>query len=248
LAQAINRLTRPNLVLNNRKTAFMRIDIISVMPELLSGPFNHSILKRAQQKGLLEIHVHALREYGLGKHAQLDDYQYGGGAGMVMMVEPIANCIRDLQQERIYDEVIYLTPDGKTHNQSIANQLSLKNNLIMLCGHYKGVDQRVRDLLITQEISIGDYVLSGGELAAAVLVDSIGRLIPGVLGDESSALTDTFQDDLLAPPVYTRPADYEGHQVPEILLSGNFPKIEEWRYDQALQRTRERRPDLLGDE
>lgn len=248
MAQAINRLTRPNLVLNNRKTAFMRIDIISVMPELLSGPFNHSILKRAQQKGLLEIHVHALREYGLGKHAQLDDYQYGGGAGMVMMVEPIANCIRDLQQERIYDEVIYLTPDGKTHNQSIANQLSLKNNLIMLCGHYKGVDQRVRDLLITQEISIGDYVLSGGELAAAVLVDSIGRLIPGVLGDESSALTDTFQDDLLAPPVYTRPADYEGHQVPEILLSGNFPKIEEWRYDQALQRTRERRPDLLGDE
>ena len=226
----------------------MRIDIISVMPELLSGPFNHSILQRAQQKGLLEIHVHALREYGLGKHAQLDDYQYGGGAGMVMMVEPIANCIRDLQQERTYDEVIYLTPDGETHNQSIANQLSLKNNLIMLCGHYKGVDQRVRDLLITKEISIGDYVLSGGELAAAVLVDSIGRLIPGVLGDESSALTDTFQDDLLAPPVYTRPADYEGHQVPEILLSGNFPKIEEWRYDQALQRTRERRPDLLGDE
>ena len=226
----------------------MRIDIISVMPELLEGPFSHSIMKRAQQKGLLEVHVHHLRKYGLGKHAQLDDYQYGGGAGMVMMIEPIANCIRDLQKERDYDEIIYLTPDGETLNQSISNQLSLKNNLMMLCGHYKGVDQRVRDLFITKEISIGDYVLSGGELAAAVLVDSIGRLIPGVLGDESSALTDTFQDDLLAPPVYTRPAEYEGLAVPDILLSGNFPKIDEWRYEQALQHTRERRPDLLEDE
>ncbi|HKK77352.1 MAG TPA: tRNA (guanosine(37)-N1)-methyltransferase TrmD [Saprospiraceae bacterium] len=226
----------------------MRIDIISVMPELLEGPFSHSIMKRAQDKGLLDVQVHHLRKYGLGKHAQLDDYQYGGGAGMVMMVEPIANCIRDLQKERDYDEVIYLTPDGETLNQSISNELSLKNNLMMLCGHYKGVDQRVRDLFITREISIGDYVLSGGELAAAVLVDSIGRLIPGVLGDESSALTDTFQDDMLAPPVYTRPAEYEGHEVPDILLSGNFPKIDEWRYEQALQRTRARRPDLLEDE
>jgi tRNA (guanine37-N1)-methyltransferase len=226
----------------------MRIDIISVMPELLEGPFSHSIMKRAQDKGLLEVHVHHLRKYGLGKHSQLDDYQYGGGAGMVMMIEPIANCIRDLQKERDYDEIIYLTPDGETLNQSISNQLSLKNNLMMLCGHYKGVDQRVRDLFITKEISIGDYVLSGGELAAAVLVDSIGRLIPGVLGDESSALTDTFQDDLLAPPVYTRPAEYEGLAVPDILLSGNFPKIDEWRYEQALQRTRARRPDLLEDE
>lgn len=225
----------------------MRIDIISVMPELLESPFSHSILKRAQQKGLLEVQVHPLRAYGFGRHAQVDDYQYGGGAGMVMMIEPIANCIRDLQKERDYDEIIYLTPDGETLNQSIANQLSLKGNLILLCGHYKGIDQRVRDLFITKEISIGDYVLSGGELAAAVLVDSIGRLIPGVLGDESSALTDTFQDDLLAPPVYTRPAEFEGHEVPEILLSGNFPKIEEWRYEQALKRTQERRPDLLDE-
>ncbi|GAB5555426.1 MAG: tRNA (guanosine(37)-N1)-methyltransferase TrmD [Saprospiraceae bacterium] len=225
----------------------MRIDIISVMPELLHGPLNHSIMLRAQQKGLLEVKVHNLRDYGLGKHAQLDDYQYGGGAGMVMMVEPIANCIRDLQAERDYDEVIYMTPDGVTLNQSIANHLSLKKNLILLCGHYKGVDQRVRDLFITREISIGDYVLSGGELAAAVLVDSLGRLLPGVLGDESSALTDTFQDDLLAPPVYTRPAEFEGKKVPDILLSGHFAKIEEWRYDQALKRTEELRPDLLKD-
>ncbi len=218
------------------------------MPQLLEGPFSHSIMKRAQQKGLLEIEVHNLRDYGLGKHTQLDDYQYGGGAGMVMMVEPIANCIRDLQKQRNYDEIIYLTPDGETLNQSISNQLSLKGNLLLLCGHYKGVDQRVRDLFVTREISIGDFVLSGGELAAAVLVDSIGRLIPGVLGDESSALTDSFQDDLLAPPVYTRPADFEGAKVPEILLSGNFPKIEEWRYDQALKRTQELRPDLLDKE
>lgn len=225
----------------------MRIDIISVMPELLHGPLNHSIMLRAQQKGLLEVKVHNLRTYGLGKHAQLDDYQYGGGAGMVMMIEPIANCIRDLQAERDYDEIIYMTPDGETLNQGIANHLSLKKNLILLCGHYKGVDHRVRDLFITREISIGDYVLSGGELAAAVLVDSLGRLLPGVLGDESSALTDTFQDDLLAPPVYTRPAEFEGLAVPDILLSGHFAKIEEWRYDQALKRTEALRPDLLED-
>lgn len=217
------------------------------MPDLLNGPLNHSIMLRAQQKGLLEVKVHNLRAYGLGKHAQLDDYQYGGGAGMVMMIEPIANCIRDLQAERTYDDIIYLTPDGETLNQSISNQLSLKNNLILLCGHYKGVDQRVRDLFVTREISIGDYVLSGGELAAAVLVDSIGRLLPGVLGDESSALTDTFQDDLLAPPVYTRPAEFEGLTVPEVLLSGHTAKIEEWRYEQALKRTESLRPDLLED-
>jgi tRNA (guanine37-N1)-methyltransferase len=226
----------------------MHIDIISVMPELLEGPFAHSILKRAADKGLLKVEVHNLRDYGLGKHHQLDDYQYGGGAGMVMMIEPIAKCIADLQAKRTYDEIIYMTPDGETLNQGIANQLSLKGNLLILCGHYKGIDERVRQLYVTREISIGDYVLSGGELAAAVLVDSIGRLIPGVLGDESSALTDSFQDGLLAPPVYTRPADYEGHQVPDILLSGNFPKIEEWRYEQSLKRTKERRPDLLSED
>jgi len=225
----------------------MHIDVISVMPELLQGPFAHSILKRAADKGLLNVEVHNLRDYGLGKHHQLDDYQYGGGAGMVMMIEPIAKCIADLQAKRTYDDIIYMTPDGETLNQGIANQLSLKGNLLILCGHYKGIDERVRQLYVTREISIGDYVLSGGELAAAVLVDSIGRLIPGVLGDESSALTDSFQDGLLAPPVYTRPADYEGHKVPDILLSGNFPKIEEWRYEQSLKRTKERRPDLLDD-
>lgn len=225
----------------------MHIDVISVMPELLQGPFAHSILKRAADKGLLNVEVHNLRDYGLGKHHQLDDYQYGGGAGMVMMIEPIAKCIADLQAKRTYDDIIYMTPDGETLNQGIANQLSLKGNLLILCGHYKGIDERVRQLYVTREISIGDYVLSGGELAAAVLVDSIGRLIPGVLGDESSALTDSFQDGLLAPPVYTRPADYEGHKVPDILLSGNFPKIEEWRYEQSLKRTQERRPDLLDD-
>jgi len=225
----------------------MHIDVISVMPELLEGPFAHSILKRASDKGLLQVEVHNLRDYGLGKHHQLDDYQYGGGAGMVMMIEPIANCIADLRTRRDYEEIIYMTPDGETLDQGIANQLSLKGNLLILCGHYKGIDERVRQLFVTREISIGDYVLSGGELAAAVLVDSIGRLIPGVLGDESSALTDSFQDGLLAPPVYTRPADYEGHKVPDILLSGNFPKIEEWRYEQSLRRTKERRPDLLDD-
>lgn len=223
----------------------MRIDIISVMPELLEGPFSHSILKRAREKGLLEVVVHNLRDYGLGRHKQLDDYQYGGGAGMVMMVEPVANCIEDLKKEREYDEIIYMTPDGERLRQGIANQLSLRENLIILCGHYKGVDERIRELFITREISIGDFVLSGGELPAAVLVDAIGRLIPGVLGDESSALTDSFQDDLLAPPVYTRPPEFRGLQVPEILLSGNFPKIEEWRYQKALERTRNRRPDLL---
>lgn len=223
----------------------MRIDILSVMPELLAGPFSHSILRRAADKGLLEVVVHNLRDYGLGRHKQLDDYQYGGGAGMVMMIEPVANCIRDLQAQRTYDEIIYMTPDGERLQQSLSNQLSLHENLIILCGHYKGVDERIRKLFITREISIGDYVLSGGELPAAVLVDSIGRLIPGVLGDESSALTDSFQDNLLAPPVYTRPAEFEGLQVPDILLSGNFPKIDEWRYEKALERTRQRRPDLL---
>lgn len=223
----------------------MRIDIISVLPELLESPFQHSILKRAADKGLLEIVVHDLREYGLGKHKQVDDYQYGGGAGMVMMMEPLVACIEDLQKDRSYDELIYMTPDGECLNQSIANQLSLKGNLLILCGHYKGIDERFREHFITREISVGDYVLSGGELPAAILVDAIGRLIPGVLGDETSALTDSFQDDLLAPPVYTRPANFRGWEVPEILLTGNFPKIEEWRYEQSLKRTKERRPDLL---
>jgi tRNA (guanine37-N1)-methyltransferase len=226
----------------------IRIDIISVLPELLESPFQHSILKRAADKGLLEVVVHDLRKYGLGRHQQVDDYQYGGGAGMVMMLEPVVSCIERLQKERAYDEIIYMTPDGEQLNQSIANQLSLKNNLMILCGHYKGIDERIREHFITREISVGDYVLSGGELPAAILVDAIGRLIPGVLGDETSALTDSFQDNLLAPPVYTRPAEYRGWKVPEILLSGNFPKIEDWRYEQALKRTQERRPDLLEDE
>ncbi len=223
----------------------MRIDIITVLPQLLESPFEASILKRAQDKGLVEVHLHNLRDYGMGNYKQVDDYQFGGGAGMVLMIEPIDNCIKALKQERRYDEIIYLTPDGETLNQSIANELSLKQNLIMLCGHYKGVDQRVRDTLITKEISIGDYVLSGGELAAAVVSDSIIRLLPGVLNDETSALTDTFQDNLLAPPVYTRPANYEGLEVPEILTSGNTPKIDLWREQEALRRTQEKRPDLL---
>ncbi len=223
----------------------MKIDIITVLPELLESPFQHSILKRAADKGLLEVRVHDLREFGLGRHKQVDDYQYGGGAGMVMMIEPLASCIEHLQQEVAYDEIIYMTPDGERLQQSIANQLSLKENLLIICGHYKGIDQRIRDHFVTRELSIGDYVLSGGELAAAVLVDTIGRLIPGVLGDETSALTDSFQDNLLAPPVYTRPAAFRGWKVPEILLSGNTLKIEEWRYEQALKRTEERRPDLL---
>jgi len=223
----------------------MRIDILSAVPELLVSPFAHSILKRAEQKGLLEVHVHNIRDFASGKHRQIDDYQFGGGAGMVMMVEPIAKAYEHFKSERDYDEFIYLTPDGKTLNQSIANTLSLKGNLLMLCGHYKGIDDRIREHFITMEISIGDYVLSGGELAAAVLVDSIGRLIPGVLGDEQSALFDSFQDNMLAPPVYTRPAEYKGWKVPDILLSGDTAKIDAWRDEQAFIRTKERRPDLL---
>jgi len=223
----------------------MRIDIITVLPELLVSPFEHSILKRAREKGLLEVNVVNLRDYSTFNHKQVDDYQFGGGAGMVMMVEPIFNCINALKKERVIDEVIYLTPDGATFNQKMANQLSMKNDIILLCGHYKGVDERVREHLITREISIGDYVLSGGELAAAVMVDALGRLLPGVLNDETSALFDSFQDDLLAPPVYTRPASFNGWEVPEVLLSGHNAKIEDWRHEKALEKTRERRPDLL---
>ncbi len=225
----------------------MRIDIITVLPELLKSPFEASILKRAIEKGLVEIYFHNLRDYVTDNYKQVDDYQYGGGAGMVMMIEPIDKCITKLKSERLYDEVIYMTPDGETLKQKTANFLSLKENLIILCGHYKGVDQRVRDHFVTKEISIGDYVLSGGELGAAVLCDTIIRLIPGVLGNESSALTDSFQDDLLAPPIYTRPAEYKGWKVPDILLSGNFPKIEIWREEEAYKRTKERRPDLLDE-
>ena len=223
----------------------MRIDIIAVVPELLQSPFQHSIFKRAVEKGLASVHFHDLRQYGLGNYKQIDDYSFGGGAGMVLMIEPIGACIAALKAERDYDEVIYLTPDGHTLNQPMANALSLKENIIILCGHYKGVDQRVRDHFVTKEISIGDYVLSGGELAAAVLADAIVRLIPGVLSDETSALTDSFQDNLLAPPVYTRPAEYKGWKVPDILLSGNTPQIDMWREEQAYKRTQERRPDLL---
>nr|WP_314678961.1 tRNA (guanosine(37)-N1)-methyltransferase TrmD [uncultured Capnocytophaga sp.] len=223
----------------------MRIDIIAVVPELLQSPFQHSIFKRAVEKGLASVHFHDLRQYGLGNYKQIDDYSFGGGAGMVLMIEPIDACISALKAERDYDEVIYLTPDGHTLNQPMANALSLKENIIILCGHYKGVDQRVRDHFVTKEVSIGDYVLSGGELAAAVLADAIVRLIPGVLSDETSALTDSFQDNLLAPPVYTRPAEYKGWKVPDILLSGNTPQIDMWREEQAYKRTQERRPDLL---
>jgi tRNA (guanine37-N1)-methyltransferase len=223
----------------------MRIDIVTLLPELLESPLNHSIMQRAKERGLLDIHLHQLRDYAINKHGQVDDMQYGGGAGMVIMCEPLSKVIEKLKSERDYDEIIYLTPDGKTFQQKIANTLSLKNNLMMICGHYKGIDQRIRDLYITLEISIGDYVLSGGELAAAILVDSIGRLIPGVLNDETSALTDSHQDGLLAPPVYTRPAEFKGLKVPEVLLNGNFKLIDEWRQDQAIQRTEERRPDLM---
>lgn len=223
----------------------MRIDIVTLLPELLESPLNHSIMQRAKERGLLDIHLHQLRDYAINKHGQVDDMQYGGGAGMVIMCEPLSKVIEKLKSERDYDEIIYLTPDGKTFQQKIANTLSLKNNLMMICGHYKGIDQRIRDLYITLEISIGDYVLSGGELAAAILVDSIGRLIPGVLNDETSALTDSHQDGLLAPPVYTRPAEFKGLNVPEVLLNGNFKLIDEWRQDQAIQRTEERRPDLM---
>jgi tRNA (guanine37-N1)-methyltransferase len=225
----------------------VRFDIITVLPELLDGPFSHSILKRAQQKGHLEVHLHNLRDYATNKQKQVDDYPFGGGAGMVMKVEPIAACIEKLLSERSYDEVVYTSPDGLRLDQGICNRMSLLNNVIILCGHYKGVDERIRQKYITMELSIGDYVLSGGELAAAVIVDSIGRLIPGVLNDETSALTDSFQDNLLAPPIYTRPATWEGMSVPEILLSGHEAKIDEWRYEQSLERTRARRPDLLGE-
>ncbi len=224
----------------------MRIDIITVSPELIKSPFEHSIIKRSMDKNLVEVHFHDLRKYALNKYGKIDDYQFGGGAGMVLMIEPIDKCMSQLFSQRKYDEVIYMTPDAKTLNQQTANKLSSAKNIIILTGHYKGVDQRVRDKFITKEISIGDYVLSGGELAAAVLCDAIIRLIPGVLGDETSALTDSFQDDLLAPPVYTRPAEYDNMKVPEILLSGNFPKIEQWRHDEAINRTEKIRPDLLN--
>ncbi len=223
----------------------MRIDITSVLPELMESPFKASILKRAAEKGIVEVHFHQLRNYGLGKHRQIDDEPYGGSAGMVMMIEPLDLCISDLKSQRDYDEIIYLTPDGETLNQKIANTLSLKNNLIFLCGHYKGIDQRLRDLHITKEISIGDYVLTGGELAACVLADTIIRLVPGVLNDEQSALTDSFQDNLLSPPIYTRPSEYKGLKVPEILLSGNSRKIEDWLHEQAMKITEEKRPDIL---
>ena len=225
----------------------MRIDVITVLPELLESPLSHSIMKRARVKGLLEVHLHPLRQWAVNEYGQVDDYQYGGGAGMVMMCEPLANAIEQLQKERTYDEVIYLTPDGKTLNQKTANNLSLAQNLILICGHYKGVDERIREHYITREISIGDYVLSGGELAAAVLIDAIGRLIPGVLNDETSALTDSFQDNLLSPPVYTRPADFRGWKVPDILLSGDPKKIDAWRQEEAIKRTEARRPDLLDE-
>ena len=225
----------------------MKIDIISVVPDLLQSPFSHSILKRAKEKGLLEVNVINLRDHTTYARAQVDDYAFGGGAGMVMMIEPLVNALEALQKETSYDDIIYLTPDGKTLNQKMANGLSLKNNLLLICGHYKGIDQRFRDHFITQEISIGDYVLSGGELAAAVLVDAVGRLIPGVLNDETSALTDSFQDNLLAPPVYTRPEEFRGWKVPEILMSGNHKLIDEWRHEQSLLRTRERRPDIMDD-
>ena len=225
----------------------MRIDIISVLPELLESPLSHSIMKRAQSKGLLAVYVHNLRQWAVNEYGQIDDYQYGGGAGMVMMCEPLEKAIQFLQQQRVYDDIIYMTPDGGLFNQSAANQLSLKKNLLIICGHYKGIDERIRQQYITKEISVGDYVLSGGELAAAVIVDAVGRLLPGVLNDETSALFDSFQDNLLAPPVYTRPADFRGAKVPDILLSGDPKKIEEWRYEQSLQRTRDRRPGLLNE-
>ena len=223
----------------------MKIDIISVVPELLDGPFSHSIMKRAQEKGLLTVNVINLRGYTTYPRAQVDDYPFGGGAGMVMMIEPLVNAVEALQEKTTYDEVIFLTPDGETFNQKIANQLSLKNNILLICGHYKGVDQRFRDHFITREISVGDYVLSGGELAAAIITDAVGRLIPGVLNNETSALSDSFQDNLLAPPVYTRPEEFRGWKVPSVLMSGNHKRIDEWRHEQSLQRTTERRPDLL---
>jgi tRNA (guanine37-N1)-methyltransferase len=223
----------------------MRIDIITVLPELLESPLNHSMMKRAQSKGLLEIHLHNLRKWAVNEYGQVDDYQYGGGAGMVMMCEPVVRAIEELSAQRRYDEIIYLTPDGNMLDQKTANHLSLKENVLVICGHYKGVDERIREHFVTKEISIGNYVLSGGELAAAVLVDAIGRLIPGVLNDETSALFDSFQDNLVAPPVYTRPSDFRGWKVPDILLSGDPKKIDDWRQEQSIRRTQERRPDLL---
>lgn len=225
----------------------MKIDILSVVPALLESPFSHSILKRAKEKGLFDVNVINLRNYSTGKQKQVDDYQFGGGAGMVMMCQPLADAIEKLQAHQKYDEVIYMTPDGKRFNQKTANHLSLKENLLIICGHYKGIDERIREHYITMEISIGDYVLSGGELAAAVVADAIGRLIPGVLNNETSALFDSFQDNLLAPPVYTRPADYKGWKVPEVLLAGDPKKVDDWRTEKSIQRTQERRPDLLED-
>lgn len=225
----------------------MRIDILTILPKLLEGPFSDSILKRAQDKGLAEVVIHDIRQYSNNKHKKVDDYAFGGGAGMVMTIQPIADCIDELKKEREYDEIIYMTPDGELLTQATSNKMSMYKNIMILCGHYKGVDERIRQKYITKEISIGDYVLSGGELGAAVLTDSIIRLIPGVLNDETSALTDSFQDNLLAPPVYTRPAEYEGMKVPDVLLSGDFKKIEQWRSEQAIQRTQERRPNLLKD-
>lgn len=226
----------------------MRIDIITVLPELLESPLSHSIMKRAKDKGLLEVHVHHLRKWAVNEYGQVDEYQYGGGAGMVMMPEPLANAIESLSKDIKYDEIIFVTPDGKRFDQPTANQLSLKQNLLIICGHYKGIDERIREHFVTKEISVGDYVLSGGEIPAAIIVDAVGRLLPGVLNDETSALMDSFQDNLLAPPVYTRPADFRGWKVPEILMSGDLKKISEWRYEQALQRTQERRPDLIDGE
>lgn len=223
----------------------MTIEIICAVPELLASPFEHSIMKRAQERGLLHIRTHSLRKWAINKHGQIDDYQYGGGAGMVMMCEPLANAIDELQLEGKFDEIIFMTPDGQTFNQKEANTLSLQNRILIICGHYKGIDQRIRDLYVTKEISIGDYVLSGGELAAAVIIDAIGRVIPGVINDETSALTDSFQDNLLAPPVYSRPAEFRGLQVPPVLLTGDPKKVDQWRQEQALARTKQRRPDIL---
>ena len=241
--RTFNSHSKPSTL--NPKPTLLKIDILTVVPALLESPFAHSILKRAKEKGLLEVNVINLRDYSTQKQKQVDDYQFGGGAGMVMMCEPLVNAIEDLQKTIPYDEIIFLTPDGKTFNQKTANRLSLKNNLLLICGHYKGIDERIRQHYVTMEISIGDYVLSGGELAAAVVVDAIGRLIPGVLSNETSALFDSFQDNLLAPPVYTRPADFKGWKVPDILMQGDPKKVDEWRHEQSMERTKERRPDLL---
>jgi tRNA (guanine37-N1)-methyltransferase len=223
----------------------VRFDIISIVPDLLQSPLNHSIMRRAQDRGLIEINIINLRDFGIGTHQKVDDYQFGGGAGMVMMCEPLVNCIESLTTKNTYDDVIFLTPDGKTFNQSMANQMSMGKNLLFICGHYKGIDQRIREHFVTKEISVGDFVLSGGEIAAALMIDAIGRLIPGVMNDETSALSDSFQDNLLAPPVYTRPVDFRGWRVPDVIMSGNHAKIDEWRFEQSLARTKERRPDLL---